>query len=94
MSELEFNIEADVAQLRRLIKRTQRGKDSLISTPLLMHWASELDGNDMAQAYNVSRLYQLVVKKHIDKGIQTRPVFAPDQSAAKELQVAMVRALL
>jgi hypothetical protein len=51
--------------LRDLIKRTQRDRESLISTPLLMHWVASIDHQRLQAVENVTHLYHEVVWQHL-----------------------------
>ena len=63
----ERDIVDECRRLEELIARTVRGGESLISTPLLMHWVAELDPGQISQTHNLTHLYRHVVDQHVKR---------------------------
>ena len=72
-------VTAECELLRQLIRRTESNRESLISTPLLMHWVASLPAGRLPFVENVTHLYHEVVYEYLSRheSQSDRGVIAP-----------------
>lgn len=66
----EVTIECEL--LRQLVRRTESSRESLISTPLLMHWVASLPAGRLPFVENVTHLYHEVVYQYLSRRDEQR----------------------
>lgn len=87
---------ADLKSVRGLIAQHVRSGESLLSTPLLMHWVTMLDGGVLRPEMPLSELYERVVELYLDReqASARRPLVYDDETWRNLMLVAMTRLAL
>ena len=85
---------AEVEHLRRFIRMNSASGESLISTPLLMHFVSVLDAEQMGQVSTITDLYhhvveQLMIREQRLHGDRMTPQLACGSEGRRVLRTAM-----
>lgn len=73
-------VTSECELLRQLVRRTESSRESLISTPLLMHWVASLPAGRLPFVENVTHLYHEVVYQYLSRRDEQR-----DQHTTAEL---------
>lgn len=92
-------VKEECGLLRELIRRTQNDRESLISTPLLMHWVASIRPDRLSYVENITHLYHEIVYQHLERfrsqtAISHEPSVSPDGSGELDALTAMTRIAL